>query len=539
MKRSLFLLPAILLFSCGVFKAKKTSTKEAPVAASLAVVPTLAQVGATMLPADIAPVKAPFAMPQFKKPTFPALTLNIREKGAKEGGTVITTKEIQAAIDEVNSRGGGTVIVPKGLWKTGRISLKSNVNLHLEEGAELHFSGEVADYRPAVFTRNEGVEVMSLGACIYANGQENIALTGKGKLVGPKEGSVKKQVMNVDVIEKVIPADKPVAQRVYEGYNGEFIFLPMFVSPINCKNVYIEGITLNNTPFWNIVPVYCDGVIIRGVTVHSVGVPRGDGIDIESSRNVLIEYCTLSCGDDCFTMKAGRNEDGLRVNKPSENIVVRFCLAREGHGGITVGSETAGMIRNLYVHDCVFDDTGVGIRFKTRRNRAGGGENLIYERIRMNLRDDAFKFDMLGSRMYVGDLANRLPALPINRLTPAFRNIVAKDIIVEKADVFVDIHSIPESPLTNFVVENADVKCKTMVNARDTRDMVLRNATIQAPDSVITVLDSRNILFDKVRFKVPGSEVITKVTGDLSDNIRFVNCSPEKPRDWQGTAWKK
>ena len=329
------------------------------------------QVGAARLPDAIEPVKAPFPMPQFKKPVFPSLSIDISSRGAKQRTTA--TAQIQAAIDEVSKQGGGTVIVPKGEWHTGRISLKSNVNLRIEEGAELSFSGEVEDYRPAVFTRNEGVEVMSLGACIYANGQENIAVTGKGKLIGPaKGGSVRKQDMNADVAENFISHPTPVSERVYEGHDGGFVFLPMFISPINCKNVYIEGVTLENTAFWNIVPIYCDGVIIRGVTVNSVGIPRGDGIDIESSRNVLIEYSTLNCGDDCFTMKAGRGEDGLRVNKPTENVVVRYCLAREGHGAITCGSETAGMIRNLYVHDCVFDNTGVGIRFKTRRGRSTG-----------------------------------------------------------------------------------------------------------------------------------------------------------------------
>ncbi|MCH5718335.1 glycoside hydrolase family 28 protein [Niabella hibiscisoli] len=207
---------------------------------------------------------------------------------------------------------------------------------------------------------------MSLGACLYANGQRNIAITGKGKLIGPaKGGSVRKQIMTKDVIENVVAHTTPVAQRVYEGHNGDFIFPPMFISPINCSNVLIEGISLENTAFWNVVPVYCDSVIIRGITVHSVGIPRGDGIDIESSKNVLIEYCTMSTGDDAFTIKAGRGYDGLRVNKPTENVVVRNGLVLEGHGGITCGSETASMIRNLYVHDCVFEKARSAIRFKT------------------------------------------------------------------------------------------------------------------------------------------------------------------------------
>jgi hypothetical protein len=523
---------ALLLWPCCVEAANETTG--APPLKLL----QKEQVGAARLPEGIEPVKAPFPMPEFRKPVFPELSVDIAAKGADRAS--MATAVIQTAIDEVSGRGGGTVVVPKGQWRTGRISLKSNVNLHVDEGAELHFSGEVADYRPAVFTRNEGVEVMSLGACIYANGQEHIAVTGKGKLVGPpKDSAVRKQVMNADVIEKVVPHDKPVAERVYEGHDGGFIFLPMFISPINCKDVYIEGVTLENTPFWNIVPVYCDGVIIRGVTVNSVGIPRGDGIDVESSRNVLIEYCTLSCGDDCFTIKAGRGEDGLRVDKPTENVVVRYCLAREGHGGITCGSETAGMIRNVYVHDCVFDNTGVGIRFKTRRPRGGGGENIVYERIRMNLTSTAFNWDMLGSAQYVGELAQRLPAREVNRLTPAYRNIVARDILVERSSQFVKVTGIPESPLTNVLIENADVTSKKLFAAADVKGFAVRNATIRSEDSLLSLVDCRDVTFENVRWTVPGNELAAKIAGDLSDHIEFKSCVPAMPKDWPGTTWKK
>ncbi|WP_019945184.1 glycoside hydrolase family 28 protein [Dyadobacter beijingensis] len=490
-------------------------------------VPTAADVGAGKLPADIAPVKAPFPMPVFAKPVFPALTISIADRGARPG--TLVTKVIQAAIDEASNRKGGTIVIPAGNWKTGRIMLKSNVNLHVSEGAELHFSAEIEDYLPAVFTRNEGVELMSLGALVYANAQENIAITGKGKLVGPPDGPLRQRYMNVNVIEKVVPADKPVSERIYEGKDGGFIFPPMFISPINCKQVYIEGITLQNTPFWNVVPVYCDNVVIRGITVHSVGIPRGDGIDIESSRNVLIEYCTLSCGDDCFTIKAGRGEDGMRVNKPTENVVIRFCLAREGHGGITCGSETAGMIRNVYVHDCVFDDTDTGLRFKTRRSRAGGGDHLTYERVRMNLRGDAVKFDMLGSRQYVGELADRLPARPVDRLTPAYRNITVRNIVIDKARTFIDITGIPESPAANLLIENAVVNARTAFKASDADGITVRAASITVTDTLLRALDVRNVLFQKVYFNVPGRQLAMDIEGGNSKNIRFVDCVPARP----------
>lgn len=521
----------LLATSCTVGRPDKPAN-------SAATIHTKEQVGASQLPADIAPVRAPFAMPTFRKPSFPNYTRSIVEHGAKTGAKATT--EIQATIDAVSQHGGGTAVVPAGKWHTGRISLKSNVNLRLEEGAELYFSGEVEDYRPAVFTRTEGVEVMSLGACIYANGQQNIAVTGKGRLIGPAQGgSVRKQTMTHDVVENVVLASTPVAQRVYEGHNGSIVFPPMFISPINCRNVYIEGVSLENTAFWNIVPVYCDGVIIRGVTVNSVGIQRGDGIDVESSRNVLIEYCTLSCGDDCFTIKAGRGEDGLRVNKPTENVVVRYCLAREGHGGITCGSETAALIRNLYVHDCVFDNTGVGIRFKTRRSRGGGGENLTYERLRMNLKATAFHWDMLGSATHVGALASRLPALPITPLTPHFANITARHIIVEQASQFVKVEAIPETPLTNVLLEDIDVNAQKLFTGADIQGFTVRRATLRTTAAQLTLLDARQVLFEEVKFVVPGNAVQATVTGEKSADIRFKNCEPPKPENWPQPVWNK
>ncbi|MEJ5960762.1 glycoside hydrolase family 28 protein [Pedobacter immunditicola] len=508
---------SLIIVSCSAQKEKAAQDQ-------LNAVPYKNQVGAMNLPDHIAPVDAPFLMPQFKKPSFPALTRSIRDRGAKEG--IMATKEIQGTIDDINSQGGGTAVIPKGKWLTGRISLKSNVNLHLEEGAELYFSGEINDYLPAVFTRNEGIEVMSLGACIYANGQENIALTGKGRLIGPAQnGSVRKRTMTTQVIEEFVDLSKPVSQRIYEGQNGSPILPPMFISPINCKNVYIEGVSLENTAFWNIVPIYCEGVIIRGVTVNSVGIPRGDGIDIESSKNVLIEYSTLSSGDDCFTIKAGRGEDGIRVNKASENIVIRYCLAMQGHGAITVGSETAGMIRNVYVHDCVFDETGSGIRFKTRRPRGGGAENIYYNRIRMSLTGNAFNWDMLGSAQHVGELANRLPAREINELTPVFKNIVARNIVVERSSQFVKVTGIPETPLSKVLIENADIKSDKLFTAADINDFKVKNARIQTKDPNITLLGTRKLTFESVQFLVPGDTL--NVSALSSEAPKFIRSTPK------------
>lgn len=498
----------------------------------MAKAPTQEEVGAAMLPTTIAAVKAPFKTIKFVKPQF--RTDTVKPVLSKEK---INTQIIQKAIDELSSKGGGIVFIPEGKWLTGRIELKSNVNLHISAGATLAFSGEIEDFLPVVFTRVEGIEVMSLGACIYANKAINIAVTGSGKLVGPAKGSVRDNIFTVDVIENVIDYKTPVADRIVDGKKQPWIFPPMFISPINCEKVYIEGVSLENTAFWNIVPVYCNNVIIRGITVNSVGVARGDGIDIESSKNVLIEYCTLSCGDDCFTMKAGRAEDGLRVNKPTENVVVRYCLAIEGHGGITCGSETAAMIRNLYTHDCVFVKSGVGIRFKTRRPRGGGGENLTFERIRLVDVGQAFKWDMLGSKTHVGDLASRFPARPINPLTPHYRGIFAKDIVIEQAKDFINVVGIPETPVSNVNIEKVIVNCTNIISAQDIENAHFSNMDITSKNPVLEFDGVKNIRFNNVNFKSE-KEIELKVKGENFGDIVIQNCIGIKDTIWKNNSNK-
>ena len=456
------------------------------------------QVGAAAMPDHIAPILAPFDMPQLKKPEFPAYTLNIAKLGAKPGKKV--TKEIQRAIDRVNKRGGGTVVVPAGKWNTSRIILKSNVNLHLQQDAELHFGGEIEDFLPAVFTRVEGIEIMSSGGFIYAHNEKNIAITGKGKIVGPEENApVRTAESPKEVVEISIDQNAPVKERIFDGYQGRYFHKPKSLCLVECNNILIEGITIERCVTWNVTPIYCDGVIIRGITVNSVGIPTGDGIDIESSRNVLIEYSTLNNGDDCFTMKSGRDKDGIRVNRPTENVVVRYCLSEAGHGAITTGSETAGWIRNIYLHDCIFDGTDRGFRFKTRRPRGGGVENIYYERVKMNIRRHALEWDLLGSRTYVGKLADRLPKLPINELTPVIRNMFFRDVIINTKENFIKAKCIPEIPLTNVVMENMDVTCGQSILMYDVNDFVIRNSVIRSKDQNMEIIEARNLKFDNVQ----------------------------------------
>ena len=373
---------------------------------------------------------------------------------------------------------------------------------------------------------------MGPAAFIYANGENNIAITGEGTIYGPPmDAEIRKRPNGASVVEKDVPWDMPIEQRIYDGMEGRTFYRPKTISPINCTNVLIEGITMERSTLWNVVPIYCENVIIRGITVNSTKVPSGDGIDIESCKNVLIEYCTLNCGDDCFTLKAGRAEDGLRVGKPTENVVIRYSLAQHGHGGITCGSETAGVIKNLYVHDCVFDGTRTGIRFKTRRNRGGGSDNTYYERLRMINVGKAFTWDLLGSAYYMGELAARYPARKVNRLTPDVKNILIKDFIVESADQFFTANGIPEIPFNQVVIENGEIKCKKLIGAlNDAAGFTMRKLTIESLHNDIHILDGKDILFEDIHFKLPAGEIMVNVEGERSGNIVFknINANQEK-----------
>lgn len=403
------------------------------------------------IPAEIEPVKAPFDMPQPVRPTFPDRRISIRQTDAKQQR--LCTRQIQKAIDKLAAKGGGTVIVPEGVWQTGRITLKSNIRLHLERGAELHFSGMVKDYLPVVLTRNEGNDLYSLGAMVYARDAENIALTGQGKLVSPEYSCeiAKRQHGGISPeVEKL-----PVERRVFDGSGGEKVFMPVFFGPINCRNVLVEGVTFERAIFWNIVPTYCTNTIIRGVTVSSHGHGRTDGIDIDSSVNSLIEYTTLDCGDDCFTLKSGRGNDGADRARPTENVVIRHCRVKRGVGGITIGSETAAGVNNVYATDVVMEQPMFPFYIKTRRPRGGGGRNFTFENITVEgSKRAAIYFDMLGSKQWVGKLAERLPAQPIGRLTPEFRDITFRNIEIKNSPMLISAKGLPERPIENIVMEN-------------------------------------------------------------------------------------
>jgi unsaturated rhamnogalacturonyl hydrolase len=322
-------------------------------------------------------------------PVFPDRDFPITDFGARPGGDI--TAAIRAAIAACHAGGGGRVIVPAGEWRTGAIHLKSNVNLHLAEGAVLRFSTDPADY-PLVFTRWEGVECMNYSSLIYAFGQENIAVTGAGTLDGQadwttwwawndkQKGGVRQQAGR-DRLFAQAEAGVPVAERVMGG--GSFL-RPNFIQTYRCRNVLIAGVRLINSPMWVIHPVLSTNVIVRGIAVVSHGT-NNDGCNPESSRDVLIEDCIFDTGDDCIAIKSGRNADGRRLATPSENIIVRNCVMKDGHGGVVLGSECSGGIRNVFVEHCTMDSPELdrALRFKNNAVRGGVLENVFMRHVQI------------------------------------------------------------------------------------------------------------------------------------------------------------
>lgn len=348
-------------------------------------------------------VEAPWSkmeviLSEINSPTFPNKTFTITDFGAKADGKTDALDAIKKAIKKCHSEGGGKVVIPAGEYKVnGGIHLESNVNLHISEGANLKFSTVPSHYLPVVFTRWEGVELMNYSPLIYAFEKENIAITGKGiidgqasnenwwvwsgkEIYGWQEGMPRQQDdASRTKLYKMNELGTPVSERIF----GKNTYLrPNFIQPYNCKNVLIEGVTIKNSPMWVVHPVLCKNVTVQDIKVISHG-PNSDGCNPESCNNVLIKNCYFDTGDDCIALKSGRNQDGRRIARPVENIVIQNCIMKDGHGGVVIGSEVSGGARNIFAENCQMDSPNLdrAIRIKTNKIRGGIIENLFFRKI--------------------------------------------------------------------------------------------------------------------------------------------------------------
>lgn len=377
---------------------------------------------------------------QIKRTSFPRRTYLITDFGARPDTPDEPCHEaINRAIVTCSLEGGGTVIVPKGTFHTGPLTLKSNVNLRVEEGAVLKFSTDQSLYFPGVLTRWEGLDCYNARPLIYAYGETNIAITGKGTIDGQgskeawwpmcgapkygwKEGMVAQRNGGRERLLMYGETSTPIYKRVMKPEDG---MRPQLINLYACHTVLIEDVTLLNSPFWVIHPLMCESVIVRGVHVFNRG-PNGDGCDPESCKNVLIENCTFDTGDDCIAIKSGRNQDGRKWGIPSENIIVRGCLMKNGHGGVVIGSEISGGYRNLFVEDCRMDSPDLDrvIRIKTSTCRGGLIENVFVRNVTVGqCREAVLRINLQYENR---EKCNR-------GYTPTVRNVHLKNVTCEKS----------------------------------------------------------------------------------------------------------
>lgn len=279
---------------------------------------------------------------------------------------------LQQAIDSCSLSGGGRVVVQEGCYRlNGPLRLKSDVNLCLTEGAVLRFSGNPDDFLPVVPTRWEGTELYGRSPMIYACHAHNIALTGKGTIDAQGGRAFAawsgQEAPDRDRLREMGDKLVPVQERVFGAGTR---LRPSCIQPYGCSRVLIEGITVKDSPFWTIHPLYCDNVVVRGVTIDS-HFPNNDGCDPESTSNVLIEDCLFETGDDAVAIKSGRDTDGRWTGRPSRNIVIRNCVFRSECNGLCIGSEMSGGVENVYMRNIEIGTVKNALYFKSNRDRGG------------------------------------------------------------------------------------------------------------------------------------------------------------------------
>jgi polygalacturonase len=385
--------------------------------------------------------------------------------------------DIQKAIDACAWAGGGRVVVPAGEHASGPLRLARRVELHVARGATIHFSNDPERY-PLVLTRWEGIELMNYAPLIYAFECEDVAITGEGTLDGgadethwwPWKGSIDHpgaQIADRDRLRKQAEDGVPVAERVYGAGHS---LRPSFIEPYRCRNVLIEGVTIVNSPFWCTHPTLCTNVIVRGIKVNSHG-PNNDGCDPESCRDVLIEDCLFDAGDDCIALKSGRNADGRRLNVPVENVVIRRCEMRAGHGGITVGSETSGGARNIFAEQCKLDSPELerGLRLKTNTLRGGTIENVFVRDITIgNVKLAPIEIDL------------RYDPPEAGAFVPVVRNVRVERMTSAKSRHGLYIHGLPAAQVHGIVVRDSAFRGVAEGNVIEgTVDLTLTGVTIE------------------------------------------------------------
>jgi DNA sulfur modification protein DndE len=450
---------------------------------------------------------------------------NILDFGAVAGEKIRSTQAIADTIEACAQSGGGRVLVPAGTYLTGPIQLQSHVELHLEDGATILFSRDFDDYA-LTLTSWEGEDAVRCYSPVWGENLHDVAITGSGVFDGQGEawrpvkklkrtqqewaelvasGGVVDQERGIwwpsqaamqgeSTVHKLRERGGPIRIEDYEPIRA--YLRPNLVKLSNCRNLRLEGITFRNSPAWNVHLLLCENVTVQGVNIFNPWYAQnGDGIDIESCRNVLMSHCHLDVGDDGICLKSGKNEQGRKRGKPTENVTIRNCRVLHAHGGVTVGSEMSGGVRNIHVSNCNFEGTDIGLRFKTARGRGGIVENIEISNIEMKeIGGAAISFDMYYEGKAWDEADNQIKAVaarPVDEGTPQFRQIHIRNVNCEYAQRAIEMRGLPEMPIENITLENIRIQAKEGLYLAEAKDITLRGVQVRAEK--IPILNCHNV----------------------------------------------
>ncbi len=518
-----------------------------------------------------------FDMPKVIEPIFPDNSVNITDFGAMGDGQTMNTQAIADAIEAVSEKGGGVVNIPRGVWLTGPIVLKSNINIHTEAGALVVFSKN-KDLYPLIETTFEGLKTVRCLSPIYGKDLENIAFTGEGIFDGSggvwrpvkksklTSGQWKNLVASGGVVNKkgdvwypsqqyldaaeISDMNVPRNFKTLDDYKNIKDFLrPVMVSLVSCNKVLLDGPVFQNSPAWCIHPLMCENLTVRNIDVRNPWFSQnGDGIDIESCKNSVLTNCTFDVGDDAICIKSGKDKDGRERGMPTENLIVKNCTVYHGHGGFTVGSEMSGGVKNMHVSDCTFIGTDVGLRFKSKRGRGGVVEGVYISNIdMMNIATNAISFNLYYGGLSVSEMLEQnkqgkgtgeIP--PVTEETPAFKDISIKDITCRGAVQAIYLQGLPEMNLKNVSMENLMMSTTKGMDCMDADGVTIKNLTLKTTRfPAMNFYNAKNV--DITGLNLLSSEKpLISLKGKQSHNIKISLASKTKGKLYElGSAVDK
>lgn len=512
-------------------------------------------------------IKADWKLPVVPEPTFKKDTFNIINYGAVADGLTLNTKSINDAINACSLKGGGVVLIPGGQWLSGPIELKSNVNLHLHENALLLFTKDKSQYQ-LVATNWEGVPAVRNQSPLSGTNLQNIAITGKGIINGNGDAwrAVKKDKLTETQWQKLVASGGVVSDNDKQWYPSEQFFQgskiqkagvltggktiddfkaykdffrPNLVVLTSCKNVLLDGLTYENSAAWCLHPIMCDNLTVRNVSVKNPWYAQnGDGIDVESCSNVVIENSVFDVGDDGICIKSGRDEEGRKRAMPTQNLIARNCIVYHAHGGFVIGSEMSGGAKNIYVENCTFIGTDIGLRFKTTRGRGGVVENIFVRNINMkDIVAEAILFDMYYMAKDPVVLAGesraniKVETFAVTDATPVFRNFVIENVVCDGAEKAIFVRGLPEMNISAIHLENITIQSKKGIEITEGKNISMKNVLVIPTETnpVVKINNSEDILFDKSRFK-DNAELLFEISGAKTKNIKVLNSQLAKAK---------